>query len=109
MEKALEEERRRLQQAQDEVRTSRGIVHIYAYYKKSRDDKGFWNQMEKYVSEHSEAQFSHGDLSWMWKNIILGIIRGGASGQKTLSIDSMYVAFYMSYLWKQKDLPMTSE
>ena len=59
-EKALEEERRRLQQALDEVRTLRGIVPICANCKNIRDDKGFWNQVEKYVSERSEAEFSHG-------------------------------------------------
>ncbi|HAJ26538.1 MAG TPA: hypothetical protein DCG53_04730 [Syntrophus sp. (in: bacteria)] len=59
-EEALEEERRRLQQTLDEVRTLRGIVPICANCKKIRDDKGFWNQVEKYVSEHTEAEFSHG-------------------------------------------------
>jgi PAS domain S-box-containing protein len=59
-EEALEEERRRLQQALDEVRTLRGIVPICANCKKIRDDKGFWNQVEKYVGEHTEAEFSHG-------------------------------------------------
>jgi len=57
---ALDEERRRLQQALDEVRTLRGIVPICANCKKIRDDKGFWNQVEKYVSERTEAEFSHG-------------------------------------------------
>ncbi len=57
---ALEEERRRLQQALDEVRTLRGIVPICMHCKKIRDDKGFWNQVEKYVGEHTEARFSHG-------------------------------------------------
>jgi len=57
---ALEEERRRLQQALDEVRTLRGIVPICAYCKKIRDDTGYWNQVEKYVSDHSDAKFSHG-------------------------------------------------
>jgi hypothetical protein len=28
--------------------------------KKIRDDKGFWSQVEQYVSDHTEAQFSHG-------------------------------------------------
>ncbi len=59
-EDALEEERRRLQHALDEVRTLRGIVPICANCKKIRDDKGFWNQVEKYVSDHTEAKFSHG-------------------------------------------------
>ena len=60
VEEALEEERRRLQQALDEVRTLRGIVPICANCKNIRDDKGYWNQVEKYVSDHTEAQFSHG-------------------------------------------------
>jgi hypothetical protein len=57
---ALDEERRQLQQALDEIRTLRGIVPICAYCKKIRDDKGYWNQVERYVSKHTEAQFSHG-------------------------------------------------
>jgi hypothetical protein len=56
----LDEERRRLQKALDEVRTLRGIVPICAYCKNIRDDKGYWSQVEQYVSEHSEAEFSHG-------------------------------------------------
>jgi two-component system, sensor histidine kinase and response regulator len=60
MEEALEEERRRLQQALDEVRTLRGIVPICANCKKIRDDQGFWNQVEVYVRDHTEAEFSHG-------------------------------------------------
>jgi PAS domain S-box-containing protein len=59
-EEELKEERRRLQKALDDVRTLRGIVPICASCKKIRDDKGYWNQVEKYVTEHSEAQFSHG-------------------------------------------------
>ena len=56
----LEKERRRLQQALDEIRTLRGLVPICAYCKKIRDDDGYWSQVEKYVSDHSEARFTHG-------------------------------------------------
>ncbi len=59
-EMALEEERRRLQQALREVRTLQGILPICVKCKKIRDDGGFWNQVEKYVTEHSDAEFSHG-------------------------------------------------
>jgi PAS domain S-box-containing protein len=59
-EEALEEEHRRLQQALAEVRTLRGFVPICASCKKIRDDKGYWNEVEKYVSDHTEAKFSHG-------------------------------------------------
>jgi len=60
VEEALKEEHRRLQQALDEVRTLRGIVPICAHCKKIRDDKGYWNQVEQYISDHTEARFSHG-------------------------------------------------
>lgn len=50
----------KLQAALDEVETLRGIIPICSYCKKIRDDKGLWNQLEAYISEHSEAKFSHG-------------------------------------------------
>lgn len=58
--KLLEAEHRQLQQVFDEIRILRGIVPICAYCKKVRDDKGYWNQVEQYVSKHTDAKFSHG-------------------------------------------------
>jgi len=49
-----------LQKAFDEIRTLRGIVPICAKCKQIRDDKGFWSQVEDYVQNHTEAEFSHG-------------------------------------------------
>ncbi len=46
--------------ALSEIKTLRGIVPICANCKKIRDDKGYWGQVEAYVSKHTEAQFSHG-------------------------------------------------
>ena len=60
VEAALEEEHRQVQQAFHEVRTLRGISPICAYCKKIRDDKGYWSQVEKYISDHTDAKFSHG-------------------------------------------------
>jgi len=59
-EAALMEERRQLQQALDEIKTLRGIVPICSYCKKIRDDEGYWDHVEKYVSAHTDAKFSHG-------------------------------------------------
>jgi CHASE1-domain containing sensor protein len=56
---ALEEEGIRLQKAMDDIRTLRGIVPICSHCKKIRDDKGYWNQIESYIRDHSEAEFSH--------------------------------------------------
>jgi hypothetical protein len=49
-----------LQQALEEVRTLQGIIPICASCKKIRDDQGAWNQLESYISQHSQARFSHG-------------------------------------------------
>jgi PAS domain S-box-containing protein len=49
----------KLQKAIDEIKTLKGIVPICANCKNIRDDKGFWEQVEAYVSRHTEAQFSH--------------------------------------------------
>ena len=46
--------------ALNEIKTLRGIIPICASCKKIRDDNGFWQQVEVYVCNHSEAMFSHG-------------------------------------------------
>lgn len=60
----LEEERENLiaelQDALKNVRTLKGLLPICASCKKIRDDKGYWQQIESFVSEHSDAEFSHG-------------------------------------------------
>ncbi len=62
--KQIELERERLitelQSALDQIRTLRGIVPICANCKKIRNDAGYWEQVEEYVTHHTEAQFSHG-------------------------------------------------
>ncbi|MBU4262512.1 MAG: cache domain-containing protein [Proteobacteria bacterium] len=61
--KMAEEEQKRLiaqlQAALEDIKTLQGIVPICAFCKQIRDDSGYWNQLEKYVSEHSHAEFSH--------------------------------------------------
>ncbi len=49
-----------LQQALKEVKVLRGLIPICASCKKIRNDGGFWQQLEEYLGEHSEAEFSHG-------------------------------------------------
>lgn len=48
-----------LQAALAEVKQLRGIIPICANCKKMRDDKGYWMQVEHYLREHSDAEFSH--------------------------------------------------
>jgi hypothetical protein len=50
----------RLQAAANEVRTLKGFIPICASCKKVRTDEGYWEQIEKYIKDRSEAEFSHG-------------------------------------------------
>lgn len=43
-----------------EVIQLKGIIPICMHCKEIRDDKGYWNKVEVYITEHSEAKFSHG-------------------------------------------------
>jgi hypothetical protein len=62
--KRIEEERERLlselQDALAQIKTLHGILPICMFCKKIRDDKDSWRQLEGYISDHSEAKFSHG-------------------------------------------------
>ncbi len=48
-----------LQQALANVKTLRGLIPICASCKKIRDDQGYWTQLETYLTQHSDAEFSH--------------------------------------------------
>lgn len=50
---------RELQEALGNIKTLQGLLPVCSYCKKIRDDKGYWDQMETYISKHSEALFSH--------------------------------------------------
>jgi ABC-type amino acid transport substrate-binding protein len=49
-----------LEASLNEIKTLRGIVPICARCKRIRDDQGFWTQVEAYISQRTEAEFSHG-------------------------------------------------
>ena len=49
-----------LQKTLSEVKTLSGLLPICSICRKIRDDKGYWNQIESYIQEHSGAKFSHG-------------------------------------------------
>jgi PAS domain S-box-containing protein len=48
-----------LQDALADIQTLSGLLPICAHCKKIRDDKGYWNQIEEYISRFSDASFSH--------------------------------------------------
>jgi PAS domain S-box-containing protein len=49
-----------LKDALGKVTTLSGLLPICACCKKIRDDRGYWNQLETYIEQHSKAEFSHG-------------------------------------------------
>ncbi|MDR3556238.1 MAG: response regulator transcription factor [Syntrophobacteraceae bacterium] len=51
---------RELSQSLEEIKTLRGILPICSFCKNIRNDHGYWEQVESYVSGNSHAQFSHG-------------------------------------------------
>lgn len=57
---ALKEKHEKLIKAMEEIKVLSGLLPICSSCKKIRDDKGYWNQIEAFIQEHSEAKFSHG-------------------------------------------------
>ncbi len=55
----LLEKNRSLEKAKEEIKVLSGIIPICSHCKKIRDDKGYWSQLEKFISERSEVLFSH--------------------------------------------------
>ncbi len=51
---------KKLQKSLEKIKTLSGMLPICANCKKIRDDKGYWSQIESYIRDHSEAEFSHG-------------------------------------------------
>ena len=50
-----------LKRAQEaEIKQLRGFLPICSYCKKIRNDRNYWEQIESYISNHSNALFSHG-------------------------------------------------
>lgn len=59
---AIEREKLRVKllEARNQIKILQGLLPICAHCKNIRDDKGFWHQVEEYVTRHSEAEFTHG-------------------------------------------------
>jgi len=56
----LEKTVRELRNANETIKTLKGLLPICAMCKKIRDDEGYWHQIEIYIRDHSDADFTHG-------------------------------------------------
>jgi DNA-binding response OmpR family regulator len=72
----LERKNAELQKAMDEIKTLQGFIPICASCKRIRNDEGYWEQIETYISNHSEAQFSHGCCDECAKKLYPELIEG---------------------------------
>ena len=64
-----------LQEALAKVKTLSGLLPICSSCKKIRDDKGYWNQIETYIRERSEADFTHGICPKCAKMLYPGLLK----------------------------------
>jgi hypothetical protein len=60
MQLEMEKKNAELQKALDENKILRGFIPICASCRRIRNDQGFWEQIETYISSHTDARFSHG-------------------------------------------------
>lgn len=56
----LKQKNVKLEEALGDIKVLKGMLPICAQCKKIRDDNGYWLQIESYIRDHSEAEFSHG-------------------------------------------------
>jgi hypothetical protein len=66
----LEKTNKELQVALENIKTLKGLIPICASCKKIRGDNGYWNQIEVYIRDHSEAEFTHGLCSECAKKML---------------------------------------
>jgi DNA-binding response OmpR family regulator len=60
LQNSLADRIRELQEAIAQIHTLRGIISICSFCHKIRNDEKSWERLEKYIGEHSAAEFSHG-------------------------------------------------
>jgi DNA-binding response OmpR family regulator len=60
LQKALTERFQELEDALKRLKQLQGLLPICSYCKKIRNDRNYWEQVDAYITSHSEAQFSHG-------------------------------------------------
>jgi len=57
---SIEHQKSELENAMSHIKVLSGLIPICSHCKKIRDDEGYWKQIESYITEHSDAEFSHG-------------------------------------------------
>jgi len=83
LQRSLSARVQQLEQALAQVMQLQGLVPICSYCKKIRNDKDFWQQVDDYVSEHSEARFSHGTCPECYEKIVMPELENLRDGRRS--------------------------
>jgi DNA-binding response OmpR family regulator len=73
----LEQTNQKLMRSLETIKTLGGLIPICSQCKKIRNDKGYWQQLETYIKEHSDAEFTHGLCPECEKDIYSKYIKQG--------------------------------
>ena len=60
-----------LREAFDKIKTLKGLIPVCAWCRKARNDKGYWDDLENYVREHTDADFTHGICPECLRNAVV--------------------------------------
>ena len=78
----MKKTRESLQKALSDLHSLHGILPICAWCKKIRNDEGYWSQVEVYLREHTEANFSHGICPECAKKVFHDFTQGACTDQE---------------------------
>lgn len=67
---AMAEQVEALENALRRVKKLQGLLPICSYCKRIRNDENYWQQVEAYITDHSEAQFTHGVCPQCYESIV---------------------------------------
>lgn len=70
LQKALADRVKELEEALSNVKILQGLLPICLYCKKIRDDHNYWQQLDKYVAQHTDARFSHGICPECYEKVV---------------------------------------
>ena len=70
LQNSLKEHVSRLEEALSRVKRLHGLLPICAYCKRVRTDQDYWDEVEKYIAEHTEVRFSHGICPECYEKVI---------------------------------------
>lgn len=77
-----------LEEALAQVRLLQGILPICSYCKNVRDDQNYWQSVERYVTAHSEAKFSHSICPQCYESVVKPLLEGSLINYEAdLSLD----------------------